>query len=622
LTTDWQPSLGAVAGPGSTIFRVWAPRPARVDLVLREGDDERVLPMQRDGEYWALEVPGAGAGHRYGYLLDGQGPFPDPCSRSQPEGVHALSEIVDPAAFAWHDRAFPPPDVADLVIYEAHAGTLTTEGTFEAAARELPRLADLGVTAIEIMPVAAFPGRWNWGYDGVALFAPAAVYGGPDGLRGLVDEAHRAGLAVILDVVYNHFGPDGNYTSLYSERYLTSRHTTPWGDAVNFDDAGSAEVRRFFVENILHWTHEYHIDGFRLDATHAIHDDSPVHILADLRLALEQHPRAGRVPYLIAETDENDVRYLRSVAEGGYGLDAVWADDFHHVVRTLLRPEREGYLAAFEGTAGELARVIGQGFLFEGQDDPFSGRPRGTPAREQPWRQFVYCLQNHDQVGNRAFGDRLNDVAARADLLAATLLLLLLPQTPLLFQGQEFLASTPFLYFTDHEPELGRLVTEGRRSEFGAFTAFSDPVLRERIPDPQDPLTFCRSRLHLDEAETGLRALAVDFHRELLGLRRDDAVLADARRERWPVRAISRDRAVLVEMGGPSPRWLAANFGELVEFELECSEPDVIIHSAEPRFGGNGMGPEAAPRRVGLPPHTAAFLRPASERGAGLRTLR
>ncbi|MDZ7727138.1 MAG: malto-oligosyltrehalose trehalohydrolase [Dehalococcoidia bacterium] len=556
----WQPTLGAIVQGGGVAFRVWAPDQDSVELGLlrHDGAEERAIPMERDGEDWHVFVPGLSAGQRYRYRLPG-GAFPDPCSRAQPEGVHGPSEVIDPAAFEWSDDGFAPPPREDLVIYELHIGTLTPGGTFDDAIGQLDRIRDLGVNAIEVMPVAAFPGRWNWGYDGVAMFAPAEVYGGPDAFRRFVDAAHARGLAVILDVVYNHFGPDGNYTGAFTARYTHNAHATPWGDALNYDRGGEWGMRRFARENLLHWHHEYHVDGFRLDATHAIFDESGEHILAELRRASEEHARGGQAPYLIAETGENDVRYLRPRGEGGHGFDGIWADDFHHAVRTLLRPEREGYLVAYEGSADELARTVTQGFLYEGQPDPYSGHRRGTPAREQPWHQFVYCLQNHDQVGNRAFGDRLSVAASRDDYLAATLLLLLLPQTPLLFQGQEFHASSPFLYFTDHGRKLGRFVTEGRRREFGSFKAFADPALRERIPDPQDASTFEFSKLDLREAEIGLGALCADFHRELLALRHEDPVLHYARRHRVPLETATADRAVLFRMSkrrampAPSP---------------------------------------------------------------------
>ncbi|HET8629140.1 MAG TPA: malto-oligosyltrehalose trehalohydrolase [Thermomicrobiales bacterium] len=609
----WQPTLGAIVWPDGTAFRVWAPRPATVELVLRDGGGERVVRPRREGEYWTAFVAGVGDGARYGYRLDGAGPFPDPCSRAQPDGVHGLSEVVDPGRFQWrHDADWCPPAAADLAIYECHVGTLTPGGTFDAAIHQLPRLRDLGVTAVELMPVAAFAGSWGWGYDGVALFAPAATYGGPAGLRRFVDAAHGAGLAVILDVVDNHFGPAGNYTGRYSERYLTDRHATPWGAAINFDGPGSAEVRRFYAENLLHWLHEYHVDGFRFDATHAIHDDSPVHILAELAAAARASAPADRAPYLIAETHENDPRYLRPLDEGGFGFDAVWADDFHHGVRTLLTGEREGYFASYDGTAAQLAQTIAQGFLYEGQADPALGEPRGAPARDRPWRQFVYCIQNHDQVGNRALGDRLNLAVSRADYLAASFLLLLLPQTPLLFQGQEFLATTPFLYFTDHEPDLGRQVTAGRRREFAGFAAFRDPALRERIPDPQAPATFLRSKLRPDEAVWGHGRACADLYAALLRLRAEDPVLRAARaapRAGARLRAETLGRVLLVEIAaGGGRRVIAANFGEAIEVPYARALTP-LVHTGEPRFGGDAQAPRALPGALALPAHHAAFLR-------------
>ena len=608
MTTPWRPSLGAILDDGGTVFRVWAPAPRSVSLVLYDEGHETIHPMERSGEYWTARVEGVAAGRRYRFQVDGT-PYPDPCSRFQPAGVHGPSEVIDPRAFRWDHDTFVPPDPADLVIYECHIGTLTVGGTFAAAIHELPRLKELGVTALELMPVAAFPGSRNWGYDGAALFAPSEAYGRPGYLRRLVDAAHATGLAVILDVVYNHFGPDGNYTGVYSPYYLTERHRTPWGGAINFAGEHSEAVRQFFIENLLHWVAEYHVDGFRLDATHVIFDESPVHILAEMRETLRPFARKGRDKYLFAESHENDVTYLRPVERGGYGMDGVWADDFHHVVRNILQPEREGYLASFEGTAEELARVITQGFLYEGQPDLVTAIPRGTKAREQPWRQFVYCIQNHDQVANRPFGERLHHRAARDEVMAATLLLLLLPQTPLLFQGQEFMASSPFLYFTDHNRELGRLVTEGRRAELSSFRAFSDPEVRELIPDPQAAESFLRSKLRLDESRYGLGQMAVAFHRELLSLRAGDPVLSAARRTRAPMEAVARDRAVLVRIEAPSGvRWIAVNFGAPVAFDIDA-DAELVLHSNMPRFGGAGPAPAIDGARLDLPARTAAFLR-------------
>jgi maltooligosyltrehalose trehalohydrolase len=410
-------------------------------------------------------------------------------------------------------------------------------------------------------------------------------------------------------VVYNHVGPDGNYTGAYSESYVDPSEETPWGPAINFGGEHSAHVRRFYGENLLHWVHEYHIDGFRFDATHAIIDRGPAHILAELSAAVEAHPRIAERPYLIAESHENDVRYLRPRDQGGFAFDGVWTDDFHHAVRTLLARDREGYYADFSGTLDDLAATINQGFLFEGDRESAILGMRGTRARDVPWDSFVYCLQNHDQVGNRAFGDRLSATASHADFRAASLLLLLLPQVPLLFQGQEFLAATPFQYFTDHNEELGRAVTEGRRREFAAWGAFSDPALRQAIPDPQDPRTFQRSKLNWDEASAGVGRLALDYHRELLRLRREDPVLKAYRAERRALAARVVGGALLVALEHDGARrWLVVNFGEDTELAVaEFVGAEVVASSDDPRWGGMGW-PVTVGQTTSLPAHSAAFL--------------
>lgn len=607
--SGWRPNLGAMVERGGVRFRVWAPRLRTVELVLERPGGEQAVAMESlaDG-YREAFVPGIPAGTRYRYRLDGDGPFPDPASRSQPEGVHGPSEVVAPTAFRWSDDTWRPPAPQNLTIYECHIGTLTVAGTFDSAIGELPGIAELGFSAVEVMPVASFPGGRNWGYDGVALFAPSAAYGGPDAMRRFVDAAHGSGLAVILDVVYNHFGPDGNYTGLYSRTYQTSRHQTPWGDAVNFDDSGSEGVREFVIENLLHWVHEYHIDGFRFDATHVIRDDSREHILAEARRRTSEHPRNGHEPYLIAETHENDRRYLLPLEEGGFGFDAVWADDFHNVSRNIMHTEREGYLKSFAGTIEELAHVVSRGWLFEGQTDPASGEPRGTSPEGIAWRKFVYCLQNHDQVGNRAFGERANMTANPADLLAETVLLLLLPQTPLVFQGQEFLATTPFLYFTDHDEELGRLVTEGRRQEFAGFAAFSDPATRGRIPDPQAESTFLRSKLQEADRARPEGKLALAFHRDLLRLRQGDPVLAAARKGRCPIRVSVQGRALLVSIENESGRrFLAVNFGDGCE-SFDAEGEGVVLDSHETRFGG-GETSRIEGGRLVVAAHAGVFAR-------------
>jgi len=562
-------------------FAVWAPDHAQVEVQL--GDRREALTRQDEGVFAGL-VEGLTAGARYGYLLDGEGPFPDPYSRSQPDGVHDLSEIVDPSAFAWHDADWPGLRIQGLVIYQCHVGTATPEGTFDSLIGQLPRLRDLGVSAIEPLPVAEFPGARNWGYDGVDLFAPSHVYGGPDGLMRLVDAAHQHGLGVILDVVYNHLGPDGNYLRQFSPDYFTDRYHTPWGEAINYDGTRSEWVRRFVIDNARYWSVEYHADGLRLDATHAIYDRSPRHILEELSESVRAAAHAPVV--LIAETSENDVRYLRPPSAGGFGLDAVWADDFHHAMRRYLVGDHEGYFGDFQGSLAEVARCIQQGWLYEGQVSNHSGHPRGTPARDRPAWQFVYVLQNHDQVGNRAFGDRLNEQIDPERFGVASAVLLFLPTTPLLFMGQEFAAATPFQYFTDHTPELGRLVTEGRRREFQAFSAFADPEVRETIPDPQALSTFENSKLHLDEARRSSGREMVELYQALLRLRREDPVLIDQARERTSAEAVSEHVLLVRRWKGSEQRVLVANFGDTpVQAPPDCQR--VLLSTA--RADGQGV---------------------------------
>ena len=481
-----------------TTFRVQAPRADRVWLSL-ESPVERGLPMRREGTgEFVVRVNGIGAGARYRFLVDGAGPFPDPASRHQPDGVHGTSAVIDPWAFEWHDEGWAGVPLERLVLYELHVGTFTPDGTFAAAIHRLPWLASLGVTAVELMPLSDFPGRRNWGYDGAAPFAPARAYGTPDDLRRLVDAAHAAGLAVHLDVVYNHFGPDGAYAGVFNPFMYSERHRSPWGAGINLDGPGAETVRAFFIENARHWIHEYHLDGLRLDATHALADESPEPFVAELvaRVRADAHRRPVVV---IAEDSRNLAVMIERRSAGGWDLDAVWADDLHHQTRRLLAGDRDGYYEDFQGTTEDLATTIRQGWFFTGQHAPHFGGPRGTPTGDLPRRRFVVCIQNHDQIGNRAFGERLHHQIPLAAYRAASVMLLLAPETPLLFMGQEWAATSPFLYFTDHHEELGRLVTEGRRLEFRAFAAFTEPAGRARIPDPQAEDTFTASRLRWEE---------------------------------------------------------------------------------------------------------------------------
>ncbi|HET9840222.1 MAG TPA: malto-oligosyltrehalose trehalohydrolase [Candidatus Angelobacter sp.] len=492
-------------------FRVWAPAARSVTLRLMNAQGTRDLPMLREGEDFALQTA-ARAGDRYLYLVDDDKPVADPVSRLLPEGVHGPTEIIDPEAFNWTDAAWRGCPLRDYVIYELHIGAFMLEGTFDAAIAKLPYLKKLGVTVIEIMPVAAFPGTRNWGYDGVSPYAVQAGYGGPDGLKRLVNAAHEIGLGVMLDVVYNHLGNEGNYLRLFGP-YFTGRHSTPWGEAVNYDQAGAEGVRRYFVENALYWVREYHMDGLRLDAVQTIHDDSPHHILAEIKENVAALAKElGRQVCVIAESDENDEKVVLPDARGGYGLDAVWSDDFHHAIHAFFTGERQGYYQDF-GRPEQIVRALEQGFVFQGEPFQFwGGRPRGTSSARIPAPAHVICIQNHDQVGNRARGERLTALVPRGARMLAAALLLLSPATPLLFMGQEYDETCPFQFFTDYgDPALQKAVTEGRRNEFKDFD-FQD------VPDPQAPATFERSRLNWSLAEG--ENLMLDWYCSLLELRR------------------------------------------------------------------------------------------------------
>jgi maltooligosyltrehalose trehalohydrolase len=586
--------LGATVTPEGVRFGVWAPKANRIDVQIEGTNGRECYPLERDAQgVHTGFVPGAAAGTRYRFRVDGGDAFPDMRSRFQPEGVHGPSEVIDPSAFEWTDGDWPGLTMDHLVVYELHVGTYTREGTFAALQRELAEIKRLGVTAVEIMPVADFPGRWNWGYDGVAWYAPSRAYGRPDDLRRLVDAAHRIGLGVILDVVYNHFGPDGNYARIYSDDFFTPRHVTPWGEAINYDGPSSRFVRDFVIENAIHWIREYHIDGLRLDASDTIVDDSTPHILQEL----QERVRAAtdRPVAIIAEEARNSVRTIRPADQGGYGIDAVWADDFHHELRVYLTNARENYYADYEGSVAGMATAINEGFFYQGQPTLGGGRPRGTKVTDEPASAFVFCLQNHDQVGNRPFGERLHHDINAAKYAVASALLLFAPETPLLFMGQEFAASTPFLYFTDHNDELGRLVTEGRRQEFGGFRAFHDERARELIPDPQAESTFLASKLDLEERErnTGI----YELYRALLALRREDPVLP--RRDRSSTRAVPSGMHGLVvdRWAADEHRVLVANFGSAARISLaSLGNFDHLLGASwtpqlstdETRFGGSG----------------------------------
>ncbi len=586
--------FGALAlETGGVQYRLWAPgREAVAVLVSRTDGSHETLPLNREAEDFFVTEDRAGeGGDLYRWQVDGEGPFPDPASHFQPDGVHGSSEVVAHESFRWrHSRRLIQP--REAVIYEMHIGTFTREGTFESAAARLPELQALGITAVELMPVADFPGERNWGYDGVMLFAPARSYGRPEDFKRFVDVAHGLGLAVILDVVYNHFGPDGNYLwALAGKGFFRKDRKTPWGDAINYDGAEGRPVRDFFLENLAHWMGHYRIDGFRFDATQEIRDESERHLLAELASLVHAHDG-----WIVAEDDRNEHRLCLSESRGGIGLDAVWADDFHHVVRVALTGQRESYYGNYEGTATELATVLDGGWLYQGQRRLTTGEPRGTdPAPLDP-TQFVHCISNHDQTGNRAHGERLHHLVSPETARVAQALLLLGPFTPMLFMGDEWACSTPFLFFTDHAEPLGSQVTAGRRREFAQFKAFADPASRKAIPDPQLPDTFQRSQLDWQEREQPPHAAALEKTRELLTLRKTLLSSLPRQRGEWRAEKVGADVVRLVYSaaengeveiwcalsgGGslPAPQGAVLLLDGLVQFHEEPGESRQLIYN-------------------------------------------
>jgi maltooligosyltrehalose trehalohydrolase len=500
---------GATICGDRTEFRVWAPNAKRVSVQL---DGKGTFPMEpQAGGLFHADIP-ARAGDKYAYKLDGQQPLPDPVSRLLPGGVHGPSEIVDPKSFHWTDQQWRGLPFSEYIIYELHVGTFSPSGTFDGVRDRLKYLKDLGVTAIEIMPVAAFPGTRNWGYDGVSLYAVQGSYGGPDGLKRLVDAAHQFGLAVILDVVYNHLGNEGNYLRCFGP-YFTDKHKTPWGDAINYDDAGCEEVRKYVIENALYWVGEYHIDGLRLDAIQTIRDDSPQHIISEIQQAVQEFSReSGRRICVIAESDENDAKLVRPPSSGGFGLHGFWSDDFHHSVHTVLTGEKFGYYQDF-GRPEQIVRALNDGYVFQDEYFQFWGERRGTPAKDVPLNANVICIQNHDQVGNRAKGERMGHLVAHGALKAAAAVMLLAPHTPMIFMGEEYGETSPFQFFTDYgDPALQKAVAEGRRKEFKEFKW-------DEVPDPQDTETFRRSKLHWNLASEDNDLL--QWYRDLLRIRKE-----------------------------------------------------------------------------------------------------
>lgn len=547
-------------------IQVWAPQSRTVALAC----NERHYDMIPNGDgTWTLSAPFLSHGTDYAFLIDGQGPYPDPRSPWQPDGVHGNSRWVEHERFAWNDSGWQPPPLSAAIIYELHIGTFTPEGTFDGTIAHLDNLVDLGITHVELMPVAAFSGSRGWGYDGVALFAPHHSYGQPEGLKRLVDACHQRGLAVLLDVVYNHLGPTGNYLGRYGP-YFTERYATPWGAAVNLDGACSDPVRRFFIDNALMWMRDYHIDGLRIDAVHAFADTSAIHFLEQLSAETRQlQAHLGRHLVLIAESDLNDPRVVRPPAAGGYGIDAQWNEDFHHALHAVLTGERQGYYRDF-GRLTDLAKVLNRGLVYDGCYSVYRRRRHGRPVEGITGHSFVGCLQNHDQVGNRALGDRMGQLISTGRLKIGATLLLTAPFIPMLFQGEEWGAKTPFLYFTDHQdPELAEAVRQGRRREFVAFG-----WVPEQIPDPQDPQTFSRSKLDWREAQRPPHSDILQWYRALIQLRRRYPTLTDGRMESARI-DFDESAGWLVMTRGPL--MVACNLSAATQHVPLCSPTDKIL---------------------------------------------
>lgn len=568
--------FGAELAGGGVRFRLWAPALESLAMEVTTTASVQVHAMKRrDGGWFERTVDGIGAGARYAFVVDGRR-VPDPASRSNPDDVHGPSAVVDPAAYDWTDVDWRGRRWEDAVIYELHVGTFTEQGTFAAAERQLDALQSLGVTAVELMPLADFPGRRNWGYDGVLPFAPDAAYGAPDDLKRFVDAAHRRGLMVLFDVVYNHFGPEGNYLPLYAPQFFTERHATPWGAAINFDGPDSRTVRDFYVHNALYWIEEYHADGLRLDAVHAIADDSPEHIVTELARAVRQHA-CGRHVHLVLENDRNEARFLSRDARGRAPLAAAqWNDDLHHAFHVLLTGETDGYYADYaERPLHQLGRCLAEGFAFQGEPSSFRhGERRGEPSAALPPSAFVIYTQTHDQIGNRAYGERLSALADTNALRQAMAVVLLAPAVPMLFMGEECGARSPFLFFCDFGADLAAAVTRGRRAEFSRFERFRDPAMQASIPDPNDERTFLACQLAWDRLDAAPHAEWRAFTTELLAKRAERIVPhLDGRSRGGAWRVEGQLLQVDWTLAASVRLHLVANFGPATEWPLPTGAP-------------------------------------------------
>lgn len=601
---------------GGVHFRVWAPESKNVAVEFAPGSSPGGNhPLNAEGNgYFSGFIEKAAAGSQYKYKLD-SGAFPDPASRFQPEGPHGYSEVVDPSKFQWTDQNWKGLPKEKLVIYELHLGAFTREGTWRAAMEELPELKRIGITMIEVMPIADFCGKFGWGYDGVDLYAPTRLYGNPDDVRAFVNRAHELGLMVILDVVYNHLGPDGNYLSKYSKDYFSSKYSCEWGEALNFDGANSRPVREFFISNAGYWIDEYHFDGLRLDATQQIFDASEPHLLAEISQAARAAGK-GREIYLVAENEPQHTRLVRPITEGGYGLDALWNDDFHHSAMVAATGQSEAYYSDYRGAPQEFISALKYGYLYQGQYYSWQKTRRGTPSLDLCPRNFVTFLQNHDQISNSLRGWRLHKVTSPGRHRALTALALLAPSTPMLFMGEEFAASSPFLYFADHNAELNQMIAKGRRQFMQQFRSAETAEAQSLFPTPSDEKTFEACKLNLSERKSNRSTY--QMHIDLLQLRHEEAALnnpakldgAVIGREAFLLRFFSRegdDRLLIVNLGmgmflNPAPEPLLApilDHGWKIQWSSE-----------NPAYGGSGTAPLETKANWILPAHSAILLAP------------
>jgi maltooligosyltrehalose trehalohydrolase len=618
--------VGAEVLPqGGVHFRVWASKRHRVEVVLEGGPGHRpgatpaVVVLDTEGTgYFSGLAAAAAAGTLYRYRLDGESEcYADPASRFQPDGPHGPSQVIDPHTFPWHDQHWRGIPLEGQVLYEMHLGTFTPEGTWDAAGRELPALAALGVTVLELMPIADFPGRFGWGYDGVNLFATMRLYGMPDDCRRFIDQAHALGMGVILDVVYNHIGPEGNVLSHFSPEYFTDRYSTDWGEAINYEDAQAGPVREYFLANASYWIEEFHFDGLRLDATQNIYDTSADHILAALARRVRR-AAGGRATLLVGENEPQHTQLVRPLAQGGYGLDALWNDDFHHSAMVAMTGRNEAYYTDYHGTPQELISALKYGWLYQGQYYTWQQKRRGTPALDLQPAVFVTFLQNHDQIANSGRGLRAHQLTSTGRYKALTAVMLLGPGTPMLFQGQEFAASSPFFYFADFAGDLARLTQQGRAKFLSQFPSVAQPDMQARLRNPADPETFARSKL--DPAERQRHAGMYALHRDLIRLRREDPVFRAQRRGGLDGAVLGPEAFVLRFFGVQADdRLLVVNLGRDLALQ-PAPEPllappegmiwKILWSSEDPRYDGGGTAPLEGEAGWQIPGHAAVVLRP------------